>query len=120
MNTILLLGVDGGRGASLNPHFWSRAMVGGVALLVSLVLFDRLIAAFAYKSNAGYLIYVADFLGYLASVGVLVYKSMFRKGMTHVDFFIDGSYIVSIVGITAMGCSLAYFMARRKSWRRTP
>lgn len=82
------------------------------------VLFDRLIAAFAYKSNAGYLIYVADFLGYLASVGVLVYKSIGQKGMTHVDFFIDASYIVSLVGIAAMGCSLAYFMARRRSWRR--
>jgi hypothetical protein len=45
MNTIILLGVDWGRDASLNPHFWSRALVGGAALLVSLVLFDRFMAA---------------------------------------------------------------------------
>jgi hypothetical protein len=83
------------------------------------VLFDRLIAAFEYKSNAGYLIYVADFLGYLSSVGVLVYKSIFRKGMTHVAFFIDASYILSAVGTVVMTLSLVYFAARRRGWNRS-
>lgn len=45
MNTLLLLGVGWTRDASLNPHFWLRAMVGGAALFVSLVLFDRIMTA---------------------------------------------------------------------------
>ena len=81
------------------------------------VLFDRLIAAFAYKSNAGFLIYVEDFLGYLASVGVLIYKSMFQKSMTHVNFFIGSSYVLSVVGIAVTALSLAYFTARRRTFR---
>ncbi|MCX6563496.1 MAG: DUF5690 family protein [Candidatus Aminicenantes bacterium] len=81
------------------------------------VVFDRLIAAFAYKSNAGFLIYVADFFGYLASVGVLAYKSFFQKSMTHVDFFIVASHVISVFGIIATVLSLAYFTARRRTWR---
>jgi hypothetical protein len=81
------------------------------------VVFDRLIAAFAYKSNAGFLIYVADFFGYLASVGVLVYKSFFQKSMTHVQFFIVSSHVISVFGILATALSLAYFTARRRTWR---
>lgn len=81
------------------------------------VLFDRLIAAFAYKSNAGFLIYVAYFFGYLASVGVLIYKSFFQKSMTHVDFFIVSSHVLSVFGILATILSLAYFTVRRRTWR---
>lgn len=81
------------------------------------VVFDRLIAAFAYKSNAGFLIYVADFFGYLASVGVLAYKSIFQKGMTHAKFFIVSSYVLSLFGIAVMVLSLAYFAARRRTFK---
>jgi len=81
------------------------------------VLFDRLIAAFAYKSNAGFLIYVADFLGYLASVAVLVYKSIGQKGMTHVTFFIASGYVLSVFGTAVMVLSLIYFTARRRTFR---
>jgi len=81
------------------------------------VLFDRLIAAFAYKSNAGFLIYVADFLGYLASVGVLAYKSIGQKGMTHVKFFIVSGYVLSVFGTAVMVLSLIYFAARRRTFR---
>ncbi|MCU0391567.1 MAG: DUF5690 family protein, partial [Thermoflexibacter sp.] len=39
------------------------------------VLFDRLIAAFKYVSNVGFLIYLADSFGYLGSISVLFYKN---------------------------------------------
>ena len=109
------------RGGVLPPVPW-MALVGFGLFLGYIpfngVLYDRLIAVFGIKSNAGYLIYVADFFGYLASVGVLIYKSIFQKGMTHVAFFIDASYVLSLVGIVTMSLSLAYFSARRASWRR--
>ena len=81
------------------------------------VLFDRLIAAFAYKSNAGFLIYVEDFLGYLASVGLLIYKSIFQKSMNHVHFFITSGYYLSLFGMAVMALSLAYFTARRRTFK---
>lgn len=84
------------------------------------VLFDRLIAAFGIKSNAGYLIYLADFLGYLASVAVLTYKSFFRRSLPYVDFFIASGYILCLLGGGAMILSLAYFSARRRGLAASP
>jgi hypothetical protein len=111
------------RNGAIGPVLW-MALVGFGLFLGYIpfngVLFDRLIAAFAYKSNAGYLIYVADFLGYLASVAVLVYKSIGQKAMTHVVFFIDASYVLSVVGVVTMAASLAYFVAKRRSMQRRP
>lgn len=52
MNSILLLGVDWSRDATLSPHFWPRAFVGGVALILSLILLDRVIAALTLPRQA--------------------------------------------------------------------
>ncbi len=108
-------------GGVLGPSLWM--LLVGFGLFLSFIpfnglLYDRLIAAFSYKSNAGFLIYVGDFVGYSGSVGILLYKSLAQKALTHVDFFVDASYVLSVVGIVTMICSLAYFSARRRSWRR--
>ena len=79
------------------------------------IVFDRLIAVFGYKSNAGFLIYVADFFGYLASVGVLIYKSFFQRKLTYIGFFISGSYVLSLTGVVVMILSLAYFKTKKRS-----
>jgi len=109
------------QGGILTPAVWM--LLVGFGLFLSFIpfnglLYDRLIAAFAYKSNAGFLIYVGDFVGYSGSVAILLYKSLVRKSMAHVDFFVDASYALSVIGVVAMVCSLAYFSARRRSWRR--
>ena len=80
------------------------------------IIYDRLIAVFRYPSNAGYLIYVGDFVGYLASVVVLGYKSFFQKTASYYSFFVAGSYVLSLVGSVLTALSLAYFASRRKAW----
>jgi len=81
------------------------------------IIFDRLIAAFRTPSNAGYMIYVADFFGYLASVAVLVYKSFFQKATSYYSFFVAGSYALSLAGSVLTVLSLAYFASRRRRWK---
>jgi hypothetical protein len=108
-------------GGILAPSPWM--ILVGFGLFLSFIpfnglLYDSLIAAFSYKSNAGFLIYVGDFVGYTGSVGILLYKSLAQKSMAHVRFFVDASYILSVVGIVVMTISLGYFTARRRSWRR--
>lgn len=50
------------------------------------MLFDRLLAAFKYAANVGFLIYVADAFGYLASVAVVLTKTFFQIRVELVEF----------------------------------
>src|SRR5688572_7784543 len=62
------------------------------------IFFDRLIATFRYVSTVGFLIYLADSVGYLGSVGVLLYRSFGQKDLSWLNFFIAGGYIMSVAG----------------------
>ena len=77
------------------------------------ILFERLIAAFKYPSNAGFLIYLADAFGYLGSVAVLFYKDFFVSEMDWLTFFTYSCYAVSIVGVIFTGFAIIYFERRK-------
>ncbi|MEL6592148.1 MAG: DUF5690 family protein, partial [Bacteroidota bacterium] len=62
------------------------------------ILFDRLIAAFRYVSNVGFLIYLADSFGYMGSVSVLLYKDFGAADLSWASFFTQLSYGLAIVG----------------------
>ncbi|MEL7339751.1 MAG: DUF5690 family protein, partial [Bacteroidota bacterium] len=53
------------------------------------ILFDRLIAAFRYVSNVGFLIYLADSFGYMGSVSVLLYKDFGAADLSWATFFTE-------------------------------
>lgn len=76
------------------------------------LLFERLIAAFKYVSNAGFLIYVADSFGYLGVVGILFYKNFGQSDMSRLDFFVDMNYWV--MGVGCIGTLLALLYFRKK------
>jgi hypothetical protein len=78
------------------------------------ILFDRMIAAFRYAANVGFLIYLADSFGYLASVGVMLTKSVFRIKMNWLDFYTTLVLITSIVGVICISISLLYFERKTK------
>jgi hypothetical protein len=75
-----------------------------------------MIATFNYKSNVGFVIYVADSIGYLGSVSVLLIKELGRPNISWSAFFKDGVMIVAIVGGICGILSLIYFLqsARKK------
>ena len=77
------------------------------------ILYDRLIATFQQASNVGFSIYVADSIGYLASIGVLLYKQFGSGDLSWVQFLQQMSYVVAVAGgILTLG-SLAYFWVKR-------
>jgi hypothetical protein len=80
------------------------------------IFFDRMIATFNYKSNVGFVIYVADSIGYLGSVSVLLIKELGRPNISWSAFFKEGVMIVAIVGGVCGILSLIYFLhsARKK------
>jgi hypothetical protein len=83
------------------------------------ILFDRMIAAFRYAANVGFLIYLADSFGYLASVSVLLTKSVFKIQMNWLDFYTTLVMITSIVGVLFISISLVYFERKRKLMSKT-
>ena len=73
------------------------------------ILFDRLLATFRYAGNVGFLIYVADSFGYLASVGVLLSKSVFHLQVNWLQFFTILVLVTSAAGIVFIAAGMIYF-----------
>jgi hypothetical protein len=100
------------------PPFWWMTMVGlGLYMTYipfNCIFFERLLAAFKYPGNVGFLIYVADAFGYLASVGVLITKEILHIKLQWTTFYSHSVIILSIAGIIGTFISLGYFSKRFK------
>lgn len=104
----------------INAPMWM--MLTGLGLYLSYVpfnciFFDRLIAAFKYIGTVGFVMYVADSVGYLGSVSVLFYKEFGQRNLSWLSFFQQSALIVSVIGFILMLGSLLYF--ERKLQRGT-
>lgn len=78
------------------------------------IFFDRMVAVFKIKGNAGFLIYIADSFGYLGSMLVLLYKNFGQPSLSWLDFFRNGTYLISILGTMITITSLLYFIKKKK------
>lgn len=84
------------------------------------ILFDRLLAAFRYAGNVGFLIYVADAFGYLASVSVLLIKTIFKLQLNWLHFYTTLVLYTSVAGVLFTLCSLLYFHKKYKVESNAP
>lgn len=78
------------------------------------ILFERMIALFKLKANAGFLIYVADSFGYLGSVLVMLLKEFFSINIRWSQFYSHGLLWFSLAGIICTLFSLRYFIDKYK------
>ena len=78
------------------------------------ILFDRMLAAFKYAANVGFLIYVADAFGYLASVSVLLTKTILKLQVDWLQFYTKLVLITSVSGSLFIFCSIIYFNRKHK------
>jgi len=78
------------------------------------IFFDRMVAVFKIKGNAGFLIYIADSFGYLGSMFILLYKNFGQPSLSWLQFFTYGTYIISVSGILITIMSLFYFIKKNK------
>lgn len=97
----------------ISPMVWMT--LAGLGLYLgyvpyNAVFFERLLASFHYKGNVGFLIYVADSMGYLGSVSVLLVKELGQPSISWGMFFKDGVLAVAVVGGICATLSLLYFM----------
>ncbi|HTS43433.1 MAG TPA: DUF5690 family protein [Puia sp.] len=102
----------------LSPLWWMTLVGLGLYMTYipfNCIFFERLIAAFRYPGNVGFLIYVADSFGYLASVVVLITKEMLHVKMQWTSFYSQSVIILSVAGVVGTFISLGYFSKKYKS-----
>ncbi|PSJ74923.1 hypothetical protein C7N43_21605 [Sphingobacteriales bacterium UPWRP_1] len=107
----------------LNPALWM--VLTGLGLYIGYVpfgcvFFDRLIAAFRYSGNSGFMIYVADAFGYLGSVAVLLYKNFGQAGLSWLSFFIAAAYVLAAAGFVTILASGLFFVIKHRQLVKTP
>lgn len=101
----------------IGPVLWMIVVGFGLYICYvpfNCIFFDRMMAAFKLKGNAGYLIYIADSFGYLGSIVILLYKNFVKDSWSWLNFFIYGCYIIAFIGLLATFVSLGYFKYKNK------
>jgi MFS family permease len=100
--------------------FWWMTLIGLGSYLAYVpygsVLFERLIASTRVAGTAVFAIYVADSLGYVGTVSMLLYKDFGASGSSRLEFLQAFAYALSLAG--AAGLLLAAIYFRRVT--RTP
>jgi len=107
----------------IGPAFWMILVGLGLYMCYvpfNCIFFDRMIATFRIKGNAGYLIYIADAFGYLGSMAVLLYKNFGQDTVSWLRFFMNGSYVISGIGILVSIVSLWYFKRKYERSNQGP
>ncbi len=102
---------------TISPFSWM--VVSGFGLYICYVpfnclFFDRFIAAFKIKGNAGFFIYIADAFGYLGSVAVLLYKNFGQPNLSWLDFFMNGAYSIAAMGVAVTISSMLYLNKKKR------
>jgi hypothetical protein len=74
-----------------------------------------LIAAFSMKGNAGFFIYLADAVGYVGSVSVMLVKEGMSLEIKWTAFFSQNVMMLSFVGVFITIYAMYYFFSRAKT-----
>ena len=98
------------------PAFWWMLLTGlGLFLAyipIQVAVFERIIALFKLKANAGFFVYICDSIGYLGSVTLLLYKEFFMKNASWANVLMRFSYLVTFICI-ALLVIIALFFNRK-------
>lgn len=123
---IHLMIIAGCLAAGASTWLFMQGRIGGVAWMsvaglglymvyipYNAIFFERLLATFRHRGNIGFVMYVADAVGYLGSVAVLIIREL---GLVHLSwggFFQQATLLSSVLGGIAVGLSLWYFRQKK-------
>jgi MFS family permease len=105
----------------LSPFWWILLIGMGLFLAytpMQVALFERMIALFRMKANAGFFVYICDAIGYLGSVALLLYKEFFMKNISWAKVLIQFSYILTGASLFFLLLSALFF--NRKAGLKDP
>jgi hypothetical protein len=104
----------------LSPFWWMLLLGMGLFLAyipIQIAIFERLIALFRIKANAGFFVYTCDSIGYMGSVGLLLYKECFDHNHSWTRMLMNFSYLQTVVAIVVLTLT-ALFFYRKEQWRK--
>jgi len=81
------------------------------------ILFDRLVASLGVVSTSVFLIYVADSLGYVGVVAVMLYKDFGDRAGSMLAFFEVLCYLVAGLMVAGLVASWIYFSGKTRARR---
>lgn len=96
----------------LSPFYWMLMIGMGLFLAytpVQVVVFERMFGMFKIKGNAGFFVYICDSIGYMGSVGLLLYKEFFMADVSWTMVMMKFSYLLTTVSIVLLIASLIFF-----------
>lgn len=96
----------------VNGFYWMLLVGMGLFLaytVLQTVVFERMIALFRIRANAGYFVYICESIGYLGSVGLLLYKEFFMKDLSWSRVLMQFSYLQFGLGLVLLVASQVYF-----------
>jgi MFS family permease len=96
----------------LSPFWWMLLVGMGMFLAytpIQVVLFERMIALFKIKANAGFFVYICDSVGYLGSVGLLLYKEFFMRNLSWAKMLMQFSYLLTIICLVLLVFTAIFF-----------
>lgn len=96
----------------LTPIGWMTLVGLGVYLAYvpyNCTLFERLIAVVRQRSNVGFVLYMADFVGYMGSVAIVLYKNFGTHNISWLSFYTQMAYLLPLVSIVLLVFAYVYF-----------
>jgi hypothetical protein len=82
---------------------------------VHTTVFERLIALTRDRGNIGYLMYLADAIGYLGYVTVMIARRLWKAEGSFLQFFNTVTLASVVIGILALAGALLAFRRLRSS-----
>lgn len=83
-------------------------------LLLQTLFFERFIALFRLKANAGFFVYICDSMGYLGSMSLMIYKEFFIKNLRWIEILTNLSYGVFGLGLLCWSIFMVYIVWKQK------
>jgi hypothetical protein len=102
----------------ISGYYWMLLIGLGMFLaytVLQTVVFDRMIALLRVKANAGYFVYICESIGYMGSVGLLLYKEFFMRELSWSHVLMQFAYLQFGLGAILLVLSHIYFERYRVS-----
>lgn len=102
----------------ISPFWWMLLTGTGLFLAYipfQVVMFERMIALFRIKANAGFFVYICDSIGYLGSVLLLLYKNFFMSEISWSNLLTHFCYAQTIISIALMVIAIIFFFKKNKT-----
>lgn len=96
----------------INGFYWMLMIGLGLFLaytVLQTVVFERMIALYRIKANAGFFVYICESIGYMGSVGLLLFKEFFMKDLSWSRVLMQFSYLQFCLGLLLLTISNIYF-----------